>query len=143
MNRVTRSKWFWILIAAGILALVLFVPFETTVAPEWKIRVVDESGKPVPAVPISEVWNHNVITEGGEETIVSNSEGYVTFPRRSIKANLTKRAVRKFLNVMNPHGASGPTAYILVLRPYQSEDPPYYEPGKSLATQVIVRRSAG
>ena len=70
----SNSRRVSFLITIVVLVVFALVPFETTVAPEWKIRVVDESAKPVAGVPISEVWNHNVITEGGEELIVSNAE---------------------------------------------------------------------
>jgi hypothetical protein len=31
----------------GVIAVILLYPFETTVVPEWKTKIVDESGNPM------------------------------------------------------------------------------------------------
>jgi hypothetical protein len=44
-----------------LLAAFLFYPFETTVVPEWKIQVVDESGNPVKGVVVNQGWRHHSV----------------------------------------------------------------------------------
>ena len=130
----------------GCLALVaalLFYPFETIVVPEWKIQILDESGKSIKDVPVSESWS-NYSVESGDHTqnLFTDTDGYVTFSRRTVTANLLARIARKAIIAIVPHQGEGhPTAYILVLGYFKPvTDEPYYVPGRPLAKQIIVRR---
>ena len=132
------------LVACLALATTLLLyPFETVVVPEWKIQVLDESGNSVNDVPVSESWSdYSVESHDHTEGLSTAADGYVTFPRRTVKANLLVRIAKKALIVMVPHQGEGhPTAYILVLghfKPVTNE--PYYVPGRPLASQIIVLR---
>ena len=45
------------LVLAG-LAIVLLFPYQTTVVPEWKIRVVDDNGEPFAGARVRQQWYH-------------------------------------------------------------------------------------
>jgi hypothetical protein len=141
-----RLKWNLSLVLIACLALVatlLFYPFETVVVPEWKIQILDESGNSIRDVPVSESWSdYSVESHDHTEGLSTSADGYVTFPRRTVKANLLVRIAKKALIVIVPHQGEGhPTAYILVLGYFKPvTDEPYYVPGRPLARQIIVRR---
>lgn len=39
-------------------SLILLLPYKTTVVPEWKIRVIDETGRPFAGAIVRQVWDH-------------------------------------------------------------------------------------
>jgi hypothetical protein len=121
------------------LAVFLFYPFETTVVPEWKFRVVDESGNPVKGVGVKEGWRHySVQIRRQEESLFADDEGNVTFPRRTVRAGLLVRAVGSLIAALNPHGRSGPHAFIDVQGSYSGTAD--YSPDKPIPPTLIVRR---
>jgi hypothetical protein len=123
-----------------LLAVVLFYPFETTVVPEWKIRVVDAVGNPVKGVVVNQGWRHHSIEiHRQEQSLVADAEGYVTFPRRTARAGLLVRAVGSVIAEFNPHGRTGPYAFVDVLGPY-SGTAAEYSPGKPIPTTITVSR---
>lgn len=129
-----------IVFAAVVLALLLY-PWETTIVPEWKLQVRDESAKPVPGVLVSEWWGDSSIESAQHcEDQLSDSNGYLSFPARTVSASLLERFIKKAINLMKPHGGPGQrTAYLLVLGPYKpATDEPYYVAGRQLATQIVV-----
>jgi hypothetical protein len=120
------------------IALVIY-PFESTVVPQWKMRVIDESGNAVRGVGVKEGWRHySVETRRHEESLITDNEGYVTFPRRKVRAGLLVRAVGRMITALNPHGRSGPHAFADVMGSYSGTAD--YSPGKPLPTTLIVLR---
>ena len=112
----------------------LAYPFQSTVVPEWKIRIVDETGKPVPNVVVREQWrDHSVEFHGHNEERITDSEGYVFFPRRTVRAPLMFRVVGSTLATLNVHGESGPwavsTSCLILSHAVSSPD---YSPDKFL-----------
>ncbi len=51
----TRRKSLFILFLLILIALSIY-PFETTGVPQWRIQVVDEAGRPIPAELVSQDW---------------------------------------------------------------------------------------
>jgi hypothetical protein len=130
----------WVIVCV-LLAVFLLYPFETTVVPQWRIRVVDESGNPVRGVGVNEGWRHYSIERSRhEQSLVTDDEGYVTFPRRTVRAGLLVRAVGSMIAALNPHGRSGPHAFLDVLGPYSSRSSTDYSPQDPLPSTVVVRR---
>jgi hypothetical protein len=141
--RISR-KSLGIGITAILLALLLF-PFETMVVPEWNLRIVDETGKKVSSVPVTESWSHYVLEKNGHyDEQVTDAEGYVRFPRRGIRANLISRTSNYVLSTLNVHGGKGPAAWVSVMGDYRPvSDEPYYVPGRTLGAQTVVKRAVG
>lgn len=137
MKAPERKK---ILLALSLVLVVLVIyPFESTVVPQWKIRLVDESGNSVVGVGVNEGWRHySVEIRRHEESLITDDEGYVTFPRRTVRAGVLIRAVGGMITALNPHGSSGPHAFADVMGSYSGTAD--YSPDKPLPTTIIVGR---
>lgn len=80
-------------IALLLLVLVLIYPFKTTIVPAWPLRVLNESRVPVRGVNVTEHWQYALLEDAAqEETQKTDGDGRVSFPSRSIRANLLQRA---------------------------------------------------
>jgi len=105
------------------------------------VRVLDEAGNSVRGVRLSESWSdYSLESHDHTEDLSTDADGYVTFPRRTVKASLLVRIARKAFIAIVPHQGEGhPTAYILVFGDYSTvSDEPYYVPGRPLAAQIVV-----
>lgn len=123
------------------LLLTLFYPFESTVVPEWNLRIIDEAGRPVSNIVVIERWRHHSLESSGQEEIRSTDlEGRVSFPHRSVEASLIFRLVAERVARFNAHGESGPKAFVLVLGPYSSLTNNQYSPHEQLPDTIVVRR---
>ena len=83
------------LAALSLLLLILLVfPFKTTIVPNWKLKVVDQSGNPVPMINVTQHWQHYLLERSGAEDLrKSGSDGLVDFPERTIRASALRRFV--------------------------------------------------
>src|SRR6266849_8599399 len=127
-------------IVAVILTLLVF-PLESTVVPQWRVRVLDEAVNSVRGVRLRESWSdYSLESHDHTEDLSTDADGYVTFPRRTVKANLLVRIARKAFIAIVPHQGEGhPAAYLLVFVDYSAvSDEPYYVPGRPLAAQIVV-----
>jgi hypothetical protein len=140
MSSIKPRKWLVTAAFIACLVVLLFYPFETMVVPEWKIRIVDAMSKPVPNIVVSEQWrNHSVEFHGHNEERTTDSEGYVSFPRRTVRASLMFRVVGSTLATLNVHGESGPKASTLVLGSYLTSSDSDYSPDKPSPEVIVVR----
>jgi hypothetical protein len=141
MNTIKQKRWF--VIGAFIACLIiLFYPFDITVVTEWKLRIVDQTGQPLRGNRVRESWSHYTLeTQNHEEELLSDGDGYVKFPRRTIRASLITWAARFLAGLVNVHSSFGPSASVYYLGDYPliSEEP-WYQPGRPLATQIVVSR---
>ena len=83
-------------IAVGLLLvlLLLFYPFQTTIVPEWSLKVVDEEGAPVRDVNVTEHWQHFLLEASSHEEMRRvQDNGAVSFPERTIRASLVRRGI--------------------------------------------------
>lgn len=138
----TRQSWlFWI--AVGSIAFVILFPFKTTVVPAWKIRVIDEDGKPIAGTSVREYWHHySVESEGHEQDLSTDDNGYVTFPSCTVRASIVRRIAGPILNVLDQgaHASFGPSAMLMIWQ--EGFEPSYvmYAPNESLPEQIILQR---
>jgi hypothetical protein len=90
------------------------------------------------------VWKHYTIESAShEEDLITDGDGYVTFPRRTVRGSLLVRIGTPIVNVLNVHTSFGPSACVLILDyPADSflEDNNNYFPGQPLPTQVMLKR---
>lgn len=126
-----------------ICGISLFIPFPTTVVPEWKVRVVNESGKPIKALRVKQYWqNYSVEFSGNEQESVTNDDGYVTFPRRVVWAGLLHRTLGPVLNILGQgvHFSFGPSAQLVPLPNWGSTVVgATYSPDEPLPTEIMMR----
>jgi hypothetical protein len=131
---------FGLVTAASVLAVLLY-PFETTVVPEWKVRVVDESGNLMIGMAVKEGWEHSSIeSHRHEQDLTTDDEGRVTFPRRTIRANLLWRVGGAAVVAIVPHQQSGPHFFLYALGPYSTLTGTDYLPNNPLPGTIVVRR---
>jgi len=139
-------KFRWILIPVGILAVLLY-PYETTVVPTWRVRVLDDERNPMGRVRVTEYWSDDSVERDDHEAeSITDDEGYVTFPTRIIRASPIRRGIVPLINRLNVHGgAGGPHAYLIISR-VASSDMNFitansnYFPGKPLPEEIVLRR---
>lgn len=112
---ILRKKSFWIMV---LLAAALLFPFETTVVPPKSVLVLTEDRKPIEGASVRQIWqNYSLESDGHEQDLTTNESGRVTFPRRTIRANILKRAVRPIWNIFRQgiHASYGIHTEILEL----------------------------
>jgi hypothetical protein len=124
------------------LIILFLVPYPTTVVPEWRVRVVDEVGRPYAEMEVSQGWkNYSLELEDGEnmETGRTDGDGYVTFPKRTFWAGLLSRGFRRaFTTAMSiAHGGGGIHADIATTGPqgYKSVE---YMPDKPPPPELVL-----
>jgi hypothetical protein len=131
------------LILLGTVGALLLYPYETAVAPSWRVRVTDEERNPIKRVAVTEYWSHmSIESEEHQAESVTDDGGYVAFPARSIRASLIRRGIGSLINRLNVHGADlGPHAYLIVSGDMNSTtDNSDYRPGKPLPEEIVRRR---
>lgn len=138
-----RSRRVLLVLLLGVLAVVALYPLETTVVPEWRVRIVDQAGAPLRNTGIREVWKHySIESESHEQDSLTDNDGFVKFPRRTVRAGLAVRIVKSLINALNPHGSSGPGAYLITLAPgYDTWSNDFYIPGQPLPGEVVVKKA--
>lgn len=100
-----------------LLLLVLVYPFKTTIVPEWDLKVVDEKGAPARDVNITEHWQHYLLESSSHEDVRrAGADGSVSFPARSIRASLIRRAWATLSRIKQDgwHAKRMPAASIVV-----------------------------
>ena len=92
--RTGRSTATAAVVVITIALLLLFYPFQTTIVPEWSLRVVDEEGAAVRNVNVTEHWQHFLLESSAHEDVRQVTEsGAVSFPERTIRASLVSRGL--------------------------------------------------
>ena len=137
-----RQRKVRVVLLVLFLAALLFYPFETTVVPAWPIRVTDEKGVPFAKYRVRQTWGHYSLCLGGceqEEERLTDEDGRVEFPRRTIRMGLLGRAVRIILtSIVNfMHGGSGVHAYISTNSSLGWKDLNYV-PGQPLPDRLVL-----
>lgn len=102
-----------------LFAVVLLLPYPTTVVPEWRIRVVGADGNPVAGEPVRETWQHySYESESHEEELSTDENGYVTFRERKIWMPPLVRIVLTPLAALMTlaHGSMGESAWVMTLK---------------------------
>ena len=81
------AKWTTIAIAAIALIVTLFFPRSASI-PEWRLRVIDETGQPLAGAIVHQEWTsleQDGMTSAGSKT--TDGDGWVTLPARRIRSS--------------------------------------------------------
>lgn len=110
-NRRTWNKKI-LIIALCILIGVAIYPFESMVVPVWRVKVIDVKGRVCENMPVSETWAHYSLFLSGDfrsADDITNSDGFVEFPERRVRAIGIRRLVMPFVTKMLTivHGSTG------------------------------------
>ena len=82
-----------------LICLVIFVilaPIETSLIPQWTVQVVDVNGIACPNMRVTQSWGHyRLYLDGNDssEARLTDLNGYVQFPERTIRASLSRRII--------------------------------------------------
>ncbi len=88
------KKWINAAVIWVFLAAELFSPYGSDDVPEWRLKVVDERGEPVPEANAVQEWTHPVVKDKIIRVFdVTDHDGWVTFPKGGVRASLMRRAL--------------------------------------------------
>jgi hypothetical protein len=128
MNCKSMTKREMSLAGVALVLLLVVYPFNVTVAPEWKIKVTDEKGKPLAGAYVSEFATHGTLDFQRNEAVCTNLNGEAHFGRQTVRASVLTR-VSRWASRFNIHGGLGPYVAVGVDRlgygemPTQSPEP--------------------
>lgn len=104
-------------VVAGLVVALLpvgLLPIPSLATPRWEVWVVDENGHPKQGMTVRLSWqNYTLETEGHEEDMRTDQNGYVVFPARTIRASAFTRiagAIRAAQSGV--HASFGPHDYV-------------------------------
>ena len=106
-----RMRSVWIVVALVVLVL---IPFQSLVAPDWKITVMDEAHKPVKGALVRESYqNYSIESQGRESDAITDEFGRVSYPARKIHASLLAHIFGVLRAATGGvHASFGPSAYV-------------------------------
>lgn len=138
-----KVKW---LIPIAILIGLFFIPlFPVNVVPEWTLRLVDESGQPVPNARVDQSWKDYSLeffrSRHFDESLSSNADGIVTFPVRNIRVSafqIVAAKIRGVLLIMDPHASYGADSHLYCRGSLRCDAS--YRPGEELPKVVVVKK---
>jgi hypothetical protein len=94
-----------------VLALLLFFPQASEVAPALHLQVLDEQGNPAGGVLTVQEWGLFGIDRYEEEHRRTDEDGFVDYPQRIVRASLFSRSLA-FAGGLFSHGGLGPYASV-------------------------------
>lgn len=99
-------------IALCILIGTAIYPYESTVIPAWRVKVIDTNGVACENMPVTETWGHYSLFLTGDFQFaddVTDREGFVEFPERRVWAIGIRRLVMPFVTetLTIAHGSTG------------------------------------
>ena len=125
-----------------LLAVLLLFPFKTTIVPTWTLRVMDESGAAVPGLKVTEHWQHYLLESSGHEELRQvGADGRLTFPERTIRASLLRRALATLsrLDKTGTEARSEPYASVVVWGSKSHETAvAVYHPEQAPQAEIVV-----
>src|SRR5262245_55699125 len=74
--------------------IVACVPWNTTVVPAVRVQVFDETGNPAAGVRVEQEWEYTALESYSQRAVsVTESNGYVSFPKRSIRISVVRKTI--------------------------------------------------
>jgi hypothetical protein len=135
-----KFKMFSILIILTLAGIFLLYPVETNSVPEWKIQVVDSENNSMSDLKVRQIWS--ISGEHNEEDLITDLDGFVTFPKRLIRQPrlliLLQKTISKISYYIMPHGAVDcPCSSVFPASGARTNLLNYYE-GKVLEHKMIM-----
>jgi hypothetical protein len=137
---LSKRKIVYLILCLFILMLILLFPFDLTLSPERKFKVVDDSGKPIPAANVKQISDQYSLEYSKEERLLTGSNGMAILPRRVVRTrliDLLTGAVHKI--VMYKIHASIGTEDSLYIHAFGYESKWFYN-GEGLGETVVLKR---
>ena len=82
---------------------VILAPIETNLIPQWTVQVVDVNGTPCANMHVTQSWGHYRLFLDGNyssDSRLTDPNGYVQFPERTIRASLSRRIIMPIVTRM-------------------------------------------
>lgn len=136
------KKWKPVLVISILALLAGLYPYNSIVVPTWKLRIVDENGRPYANLAVTQAWkNYSLEIEADQHLDIrsTNADGYVEFPERKLRASGMKRMFLTTLSAVLTlaHGSLGVHAYVHASGP-QGYAEVKYQPGEPLPGELIL-----
>ena len=136
-------------VAAALVAGQLF-PAEHKLVDPWTLRVVDESGRPVPGITVVQAWGNTALQpQERTDTGTTGPDGDVTFPARFVRVGLATRIAGTALAAVESVGiCRNPLGSFVFIRISDTREfagagfGGWYRAGKRPSQVVLHRRSA-
>ena len=124
------------------MTLILLFPARSKVVPNWTVRVIDQSGRPVAQAVVRQQWKYEPFErERHEASDMTRENGVVSFPTRYLRMSLAERAfafAAEFLRG-DPHADWGRNAQIIATAAGFVAAAATYQPGKPLPTEIHMQ----
>jgi hypothetical protein len=134
-----------LVVASALLLVALLYPFETTIVPQWTLRVIDEAGTPIREINVTEHWQNYLLESAGHEEVqITNPDGSVTFGARAIRASVLRRSFARITNLgkHSPEGRAVLYGAVVVWGSKSYETTvAVYQGGEVPQTEVRVQRA--
>lgn len=106
-------------IALLLLGIGLLIPYQTVLAPEWRVQVIDNSGKPYVGQKVRQFCSDytldiNLCTDRSAAQF-TDQNGYVIFPERTYSSSTVVRllaTLKKSIFRYLAHGSVGTSVYL-------------------------------
>jgi hypothetical protein len=86
-----RTKWAFSLLSILVLVVLLY-PEKLTIVPAYHVKLVDQSGQPLPNTFVSELWQQTAAQRiENLQQIMTNAEGEADLPQRTVRSTLMER----------------------------------------------------
>jgi hypothetical protein len=127
-----------------LIIAVMILPFPITIVPAWKLKVIDENGNVCPNKEVTQTWAHYSIYIGSgnfqSEDRITNEEGFVEFPKRTVWAPLIWRIIGTIVAkaLTMAHGSEGADSSVYS-RGIKDVAWISYKPDTPLADKIVVR----
>jgi hypothetical protein len=126
-----------LIVCPAFVVFILFYPLPLSSFPEWKLQVVDPSGKPVSGERVHEEWTdpaYEGVTNGMEAETDSN--GWVVFARHKTHVSLANSIFYPFADLTDLNAV--PSAHAFVCMPKLTGDVKSYAAISNAAQQLVL-----
>jgi hypothetical protein len=143
---MARRRFKRVLLGSVLAALAFsFVPYTTTVCPQWTLQILDEHGVPVPYANVIQCWQfYSLESSEHKDDVCADPEGKVTFPRRPFTAAFTSRVAGALNEVfsLGVHASVGGSAYVIASGHGYDNHSVSYRSGQPPTTLQLTRHEA-
>lgn len=139
-RKKVRRVIVWTLFVLLALSFVPIVPY--TIVPPISLRIVDESGQPVPGITVQQSWQHytyQFVSSVSESS--ADGEGIVHFPERIERFSVAQLIFGELFRLgsfLNPHASFGPSSFFLPRGNVSGHAS--YRPHEPLPAEMVIKR---
>jgi hypothetical protein len=94
ITSMTRNRKLLVVLLAIPALVIILVPWNTTVVPAVRVQVFDETGNRAAGVRVEQEWGYTALESYSQRAVsVTDSNGYVSFPKRSLRISLARKTI--------------------------------------------------